>query len=433
MNTRVPLTEAEKDYIYERKHAGASLNQIAEEVGCAPITARKWWRHRRDGTHPQARGRPKRGELSTYPEAVRKAAVAIKRARPHSGPANVNLELKQQLQLTDEELPSHSRLSALFKAQCPEAVQPRQRYHYRQKPPPVAKYPHQLWQVDSKEAIRFGDEAKATALNIRDPKGALIIASRVFKTTTPRGWRKLTREEVQDVLRGAFTEWGLPEQIQTDREDVYIGAPQAPFPTLFTLWLAGLGITHVVSRNHKPTDQAAVERTHRTLGDLVWKDTYFDELEPLQQALDATRYRYNHEFPVQAADCKGRPPLIVYPHARHSGRPFHPDFEWLLFDLNRVDRYLSTFVWTRQVWSNGKVSVGGHQYSVGKAYAAQTISVRFIPDSRSFRFQAKDGSFIVERPALGLDKETIIGRIPVTVSDLLCFQLPLPLQWGMIL
>lgn len=433
MSSREPLTEAEKSYIYERKCAGVTLKQIAEEVGCAPITVRKWWRHGRDGTRPQARGRPKRGELSTYPEAVREAAVAIKRAHPHSGPAKVKLELKKQLQLTDAELPSHARLSALFKAACPEAVQPRQRHHYRQKPPPVAKYPHQLWQMDSKEAIDFGEAAKASALNIRDPKAALIIASRVFETTTLRGWRKLTREEVQDVLRAAFTEWGLPEQIQTDREDVYIGAPQAPFPTLFTLWLAGLGITHVVSRNHQPTDQAAVERTHRTLGDWVWKDIHFDALAPMQQALDATRYCYNHEFPVQAADCKGRPPLSVYPHARHSGRPFHPDVEWLLFDLDRVDRYLSAFVWTRKVWSSGKVSVGGHSYLVGRAYAAQTVSVRFIPGSRTFRFQAKDGSLIVERPALGLDKATIIGRIPVTVCDSFCFQLPLALQWGTIL
>jgi transposase-like protein len=49
MATRAPLTEAEKQYIYDRKQQGASLKMIAQELDCAPETARKWWRYRRDG------------------------------------------------------------------------------------------------------------------------------------------------------------------------------------------------------------------------------------------------------------------------------------------------------------------------------------------------------------------------------------------------
>jgi transposase-like protein len=357
MSTRVPLTEAEKQYIYERKQGGVSLERIAEELGCAPMTARKWWRHQREGTQPRPRGRPSLGILGTYPATVRETAVAIKRAHPHWGPANVRLELQCQLELEEEALPSSARLSALFKARCPEAVQPRQRYHYRHKPPPAVKYTHQRWQIDCKEAVPLGEKDVATIFNFRDPKAALIIASRAFVTTTPRGCRKLTEDEVKDVLRRAFVEWGMPLEVQTDREDVFVGAPQCYFPSSFTLWLAGLGITHVVGRYRKPTDQAHVERTHRTLGDMVWKDTQFSTLEQLQLALDDSRHRYNNELPVQASNCQGKPPLTVYPHAQHSGRPFHPSLEWNLFDLDRVDRYLSGFVWTRTVWSSGKVAV----------------------------------------------------------------------------
>jgi len=429
MSTRAPLTEAEKQYIYERKQTGVSLKRIAEEIGCAPMTARKWWRHQRDGTQSRPRGRPPIGILGTYPAALRETAVTIKRAHPHWGPANVRLELKCQLELDEEALPSCARLSALFKARCPESVQPRQRYHYRQKPPPVVKHTHQRWQIDSKEAIPLGDEDVATVFNIRDPKAALMIASRAFVTTTPRGWRKLTQDEVREVLRMAFVEWGLPLEIQTDREDVFVGAPQSYFPSPFTLWLTGLGITHIVGRYRKPTDQAHVERTHRTLGDMVWKDTHFCTLEHLQLALDDSRHRYNHELPVQASNCHGKPPLVVYPYAQHSGRPFHPDLEWDLFDMHRVDRYLSEFVWTRKVWSSGKVRIAGHSYSIGRDYASQKISVRFVSGSRSFRFQAQDGTVLSEQPARGLDKGDIIGRIPLgVVPSPLFFQLPLSLE-----
>lgn len=428
MSTRAPLTQAEKQYIYERKQVGATLKQIAQELKCAPETARKWWRHMRDGTQPQPRGRPRSGELGSYPAAVREAAVEIKRAHPHWGPAHVRIELKHQLELDERDLPSHSRLSALFKAQCPEAVQPRRRYHYRQKPPPLVKRPHQRWQMDSKEAIHLGDNDVATVLTIRDPKGALIIASQGFVTTTECGHRKLTQQEIQDVLRLAFSEWGLPLEVQTDREDVYIGAPQCHFPSMFTLWLVGLGITHIVSRDRKPTDQSQVERTHRTLGDMVWKDTHFATLEQFQFALDAGRHRYNTELPVQAANCRGQPPLTAHPCAKHSGRPFHIDVEWILFDMHRVDTYLSSFVWTRKVWPNGRTAVAGHDYRLGTAYAGQTVSVRFVPNSRAFRFLTEDGTLIAEWPAVGLDKEDIIGRIPVQVPTLLSFQLPLPLE-----
>jgi hypothetical protein len=366
--------------------------------------------------------------LSTYPVLVRERAVDIKRAHAHWGPANVKLELKRQLELDDDRLPSVSRLSALFKAECPEAVQPRRRRQYPEKPPPTVTRPHQRWQTDGKEAVPVGIQDVATILNVRDPAGALMIASRPFVTTTEKGWRKLSLQEVQDTLRLAFAEWGLPLEIQTDREVVYIGSPDRNFPSLFTLWLLGLGVTHVLSRHRRPTDQPHVERNHRTLADMTWKDEHFDTLQQLQMTLDDRRQRYNRELPVQAANCRGCPPLEVHPWARHSGRPFHPALEWALFDMQRVDAYLASQVWPRKVSATGNVSVGGHHYYVGRSHLEQLVSVQFIPKTRSFRFQAPDGSLVAERPAVGLDKVDLIGYMPLERAIPLVFQLPLPLE-----
>lgn len=425
MANRVPLTAAEKQYLQTRKLAGATLAVIAGELRCSRMTVRKWWRCLRDGVQPRARGRPRAGPLSTYPPPVVELAVALKRAHPHWGPANVNLELKHRLQLADEQLPCHSRLAALFRVACPEAVQPRRRREYPTTAPPPVRRVHQRWQSDGQEKATLSDGRVATILNLRDPAGALMIASQAFVTITAAGQRKLILAEVQQTLRRAFTQWGCPLEVQSDHEMVYVGAAGTDFPSPFTLWLIGLGITHITSRNRRPTDQPHVERTHRTLGDMAWKDEVLDTPEQLQALLDDRCQRYNQELPVRAADCQGRPPLTVYPWARHSGRPFHPALEWRQFDLARVDAYLASHVWTRQITVRGLVSLGGQRYYVGLVHKEQTVSVRFIPGKRTFRFQSTDGSLIAERPALGLEKIDLIGYMPIEEALPDRYQLPL--------
>ncbi len=426
MATRGRLTQEEKDVLIARRAAGVKMKHIAEELMCSPETVKKWWRIHRKGESQQPVGRPARGVLSSYPAEIVEQAVRIKRAHPHWGPANVRLELEHELKKGGGELPSMARLSALFKDRCPEAVQPHRHQAHPQQPLSQARHPHQRWQIDGKEKVGVGEQDVVTILSVRDPVGALMIASQAFLTTTPTGWRKVTLSEVQSVLRAAFTEWGMPLEVQTDHEVVYSGSPVADFPSQFTLWLVGLGMSHIPSRDRRPTDQSQVERNHRTLGDMAWKDEHFNEIGPLQSALDDCRNRYNHQFPVRAANCQGQPPLDVYPWAYHSGRPYHVSMEWLLFDLARVDAYLAQLVWTRQVNSSGCVAIGNHLYYVARALARQTVSVRFIPDTRTFRFQRTDGTVVKQQPAHALDKADLIGFVPLDALPI-SFQLPLPL------
>jgi hypothetical protein len=216
-------------------------------------------------------------------------------------------------------------------------------------------------------------------------------------------------------------------EVQTDHEVVYVGSNASDCPSRFSLWLMGLGLTHVTSRDRRPTDQSQVERGHRTLADMAWKDETFNVLDALQTTLDDRRQRYNTELPVQAADCHGRPPLAAHPQARHSGRPFHPALEWTLFDMQRVDTYLASQVWTRQVSSAGNVGIGGHLYYLGRAHLNQTVSARFMPDTRTFRFQLADGTLVHDLPAVGLDKVDLIGYMPI--DHILPVTLQLPLPW----
>ena len=427
MTTRQPLTAAEKTYLAERRASGATYGCIAQELNCAYETVRKHARRQRDQQVPRPRGRPAHGILSTYPAELVERAVTVKQAHPHWGPANVKLELQRQDDSASVALPSLSRLSALFKARCPEAVQPHRHQSYPERAVPRARSAHQRWQMDAKEKVVLAEQAIATVLNVRDPVTAVMIASQAFLTTTAHHWRKLTLPEVQATLRTAFAEWGCPLEIQTDHEDVYVGAATSDFPSRFTLWLLGLNIQHVTSRSHRPTDQAQVERGHRTLGDMAWKDELFAQVPALQTALDDRRQRYNTELPVTAADCDGHPPLSVHPSARCSGRPFCPDLEWHLFDLKRVDAFLAQQVWTRHVGEQGQVGVGSDHYYLGRDHAFQTVTVRFQPGTRTFRFAAADGTHLATLPARGLDQADLIGYLPLPDSGPLIFQFPLPL------
>lgn len=433
MAGRAPLTEAEKQQIYEREQAGVSHARVAQELGCSPETVRKWWRRHRRGQAGRCRGRPRRGVLSSYPDEVREGCVSLKRAHAHWGPANVKLELKQRLHLSDAQLPSNSRLSTLFKACCPEALQPRQRHYYPEQPPSAATEPHQRWQMDGQENVPLGASDVATVLALRDPLAALMLAAQAFVTTTEKAWRKLDLCEVQTTLRTAFSEWGLPQELQTDHEQVYTGAGTADFPSPFTLWLVGLGIKHVTGRTHRPTDQPQVERGHRTLADMAWKDQPAADVQALQSSLDAMRRRHNYELPVQAADCDGRPPLLAHPAAIHSGRPYDPAIEWTLFDMARIDRYLAERPWVRQITQSGCVSLGRHLYILGRAHKGKLATARFEASTHTFHFQLADGTDLGRQPAVVPDKAELIGFCPLNAELAMPVQLPLLTEAGTIL
>jgi transposase InsO family protein len=425
MTQHAPLTQAEKQMISQKKAAGVSLVQISVELQCSFETVRKWWRNGRDQVKVQARGRPKRGPLSTYPVKVREKAVELKQAHPHWGPEMVKLELKKALRLRTEELPSAARLSVLFKQSCADAVQPR---HRRWPPPPDPKVKdvHQRWQMDAKEGLPVGAE-RVNVQEIRDIFSGLMITSQTFVTTTPTRWRRLSRAEHQQVLRQAFSRWGRPLEVQTDNDGEFVNPTDPTFPSFFTLWLAGLGVKHVLSRPRRPTDQGQVERNHRSQGDFVWKDQSFERVEQLQQALDQQIDLYNQAYPSQAAHRHGSPPLSVFPNALTTGRPYHPDLEWELFDLKCVDAFLSQFVWTRKVAKNGTVHIATNYYILGSSWKGHTVSVRFLADSRSFRFDDAQGALIKILPAQSLEKEHLIGLIPIHSPLPVGFQFAFPL------
>jgi putative transposase len=431
MATRAPLTLAEKERIYTAKLTGRSLAAIAADLNCSYQTARKWWRqardHGRSAFQQSRRGRAATGILSRFAPAVTARALSLKREHPTWGPDRVRSELQPDPSLLGLRLPSRSRLAVLFKTACPDLVAPRRPRSPPASAPPHPTAVHECWQLDCQEAILLADDHRASICTIRDPVGAAILTSQAFDVTSGTRGRRLTWEEVRSVIRSAFARWEtLPDALQTDNEVCLGGQPSDPAPSQLTLWLVGLGVQHRFIRPNTPTDQAQVERTHRTLDGFVGLPDPHLDVGQLQQRLDIEREQHNRWFPSRASDCAGRPPLVAHPELLRPRRAYRLEWEQHLFDLQRVYDYLMTIPLERKVSSTGQIQLRGRSCSVGRAYAGQTVLVQCDAQTHEWVVQQQDGVAVKRLPISGLEVTALTGITDVPLPELPAIQLTLP-------
>lgn len=411
MSHRIALTVAQRESIYRKKLDGHSISELAQKYHCSPSCARRWWRvgrdHGVDGLHKPRGTRPGSGALSQFDLIVAEQALRSKQLHPRRGATRILDDLTAEPGLTGHPLPKRSSLAEFFHQRCPELLHS---YQHQLAPPPQARHVHELWQMDGKEGVALQDGTIATVLDVHEPVACIFLGSFAHAVQTEKHWRKLTLRETQDDLRAVFTEFGLPVGIQTDRENLYGRPATEAFPTLFTLWLVGLGIQHHFGRPNQPTDQPQVERGHRTLFDWMAQPDPIANLGTLQIDLDTARYKHNAVLSSQAGDCQGGIPLQVHPEVLRVQRPYHPTAELNLFSLAHVDQFLSQFTWQYKVSAVGQIPIHDYSYSVGMTHAGKTIDVRFDPRTREFIFSdAQTTQEIRRHPARGLDIATITG------------------------
>lgn len=420
MAQRDSLTVAQRESIYQGRLQGHSLAALAKQQHCSYSCARMWWRIGRDqglaGLHRTGRARPTPGVLSTFDPLIAERTLHWKRLHPRRGPTRILRDLADDAVVGEARLPKRSTVANYFQSGCPELIQ---RHQPRPLSPAQPKDVHELWQMDGKENIRLKDGTIATTLDLREPVACIFLGSTAHAVQTAQAWRKLTLGETQTDLRLVFTVFGMPRGIQTDREALYGQPATEAFPSVFTLWLVGLGIHHAFSRPNQPTDQPQVERGHRTLFDWMAQAEPPLDLTTLQADLDTARHMHNAVLPSQAGHCQGQVPLQVHPEVLQAQRPYHPSAELDLFSMDRVDAFLSRFTWQYKVSSVGQVPVQGHRYSVGIAHAGEQVDVRFDPQDRSLVFKDSQSAQELKRcPAQGFDVTTITGlTVPPPTSQ----------------
>lgn len=425
-------TPQQRREFYVRHRMGETYQQIADSEGVSRECVRAWCRHQRNGGDCQTRyQREPRGLLSQFDPKVRYCILRLRLEHPRWGPSRILNQSSKRSSLCGLRLPSVSSIGR-YLHQWPRFRRQRRPMIERQRPHQPTEV-HQRWQLDFKMGIALKNGSQVNLQTVREPVGAAYIGAFVSPAgQIGRNPRKVTLEEVRSTLRACFTRWRtLPDEIQTDGEVLFIGQPQDSFPSTFTLWLMGLGIDHLVIRPGKPTDNAEVERCHRTVNDYAVVGNEDADLTQLQRILGESIDELNKELPSQAKDCHGLPPLRAHPELLEPRHPFQPTHELALFDIQRVDAYLATFVWERKVGTTGQITLGGrHQrYSVGRAYAHHQVLIRFDPHDRHFVFyhdQDPDHE-IGRRPAKDLEVADLTG-LATWPAGLLPQQLPLPLS-----
>lgn len=438
MGQPTPLTEAERERIYQGKLQGKTEWEIAAELDRSVHVVHKWCqRIGHEGWHglrTRKRGPAPQGVLSRFDPRVVQTALNLKRTHCRWGADRVRVEMSQGPHLKGLVLPSRSRLSVFFKEKCSDCIAISSPRSPTPAAPPLATAVHEVWQLDNQEKIELGDGEIAVICNVHDPWGAALIASRAFAAKTVKHWRKLDWTEIRQVFRDGFTEWGtLPDSVLTDNELVLAGTPCDPFPSKLTLWLRGLGVKHHHIRPHCPTDQPQVERGHRTLDNLTRDDESRANVGALQHGLDRERHLYNQFFPSRASDCAGRPPLVAHPELLHPRRPYQPEWEGALFDLQRVFDYLAEFAFERHISATGVVSLGRRLYSVGRRHAGKTVQVHCDAETHEWvcceKITDNDQEIqpeLARRPVKGIDVQSLTGLPPQALTLAQPVQLTLP-------
>ena len=86
--------------------------------------------------------------------------------------------------------------------------------------------------MDAKESVYVAGVGTVTIDQARDEFGRATVMHRIHPAEQPeQRIVKLTTAQVQQDCRIAFTEWGLPDAIQTDQASIFVDADPTPFPT----------------------------------------------------------------------------------------------------------------------------------------------------------------------------------------------------------
>jgi Homeodomain-like domain len=414
----------ERVLIGELSQLGMKDPQIAKQLGIKQRTVRKWrqkWaKQGRTGLASQM-GRPPQGALSSFPADIAAQLKRWRQAHPGWGPKTLWVELAKHPAWNAEPLPSRASIARWLRqagktrpyekqAQLPQVLS-------------VASVCHEEWEMDARGHQLIEGVGMVSLIQVNDLLSRVKVISYPGLVGQTRIERYPATQDYQLVLRRAFVEWGLPDRLAVDRAHVNLDVHSpTPFPTPLHLWLLALGVQLTFGRPRQPRDQAVTERSHQTWWAQVVVGQHLDSVDSLWQALELRRSFLNEDLPCESLG--DRAPLTAFPQARQPRRRYRPEWEEAMLDLERVYHFLGECRWFRRSSLVGTVSLGGHNYSLGKAWYNTEVEVTFDPDEHTFVFQAPPRPE-KRLPIRWLTKAFLMGEL----TPLACFsqfQLMLP-------
>jgi len=422
--------QVERIEMVERHVAGEPLAEIAKSMDRSVYTVRKWWRTYRDqgwaGLEPKAKGPPRVGALGRFDPMVKYVALRLKRQHPGWGTPILRIYMQRQSSLANLAIPGNTALWNYLKQYGDRLIQPKRLFTKRPQPdtPKRGQQAHECWEMDFKGDERVGGcNAIVAPFAVSDEASGAPLARFIHELRAKGNRRGLTVRTVQADLRQVFSQWGLPDALRMDRDSLFVGSSRLDWPGTLLIWLIGLGVQPIINRAYRPTDNALVERSHRTWKSDVLAGGQYVDLIALQRFSDQTLEDRRCHLPSRHCNNHGLPPMLAFPDLAKARRLYALDQESSLFCLERVDAYLAQWQWRRKVDPTGRISMANKNYPVGRSYRGKIVKIHFDPKTRDFvstnmdnqeisRFQIEDVSrnFILG-PGVRLKRKPSRGRL----------------------
>lgn len=416
-----PTTFEERIEIGERWEAGEKDVEIAAAMMRSIWTVRKWRRkYQQTGRSGlvSRMGRPPTGALGQYSPEIRQAISKMRKSSPGWGPVTIRTELEDDPVYSKKQLPSRSRIAAYLR----QEGFTRKYERHSELPQPKTVEPeraHEIWEVDAQGVIKIPGLGAVSIINIKDLFSRLNVDSHpCLNTSHPN------RLDYQLILRRAFVNWGLPEQISLDHDSVfYDNASASPYPTVLHLWLIAFGIEVRFIKKKPPLEHSVIERSHQTVDQQAIAGQSFADSLDLHKRLSDRLDFLNLRYPSLALG--GQAPLVACPEAKRTQHPYRLEWEEEMLDMQRVYEYLAKGRWFRLTSIQGQFSLGAYRYNAGSHLAKQTLEITFDPQTHELVCLSEDGNQTIRFFCQGLSKANLMGELNPLIT-FPAYQLELP-------
>lgn len=357
-------------------------------------------------------GRPIKGALSTYPQKMRDDIFNIRNNHEGWGASLILVELEGKYGYSDAELPSNDAVNRYLKQEGFIKERAPKGHLQAEDCKPPRRF-HDLWEMDAQGAVAVDGLGHVSNINIKDTKSrAHCMAFPVHvkgRSSQPKTNHYLW------TLRLAFEQWGLPKAIQVDRDSVFIdSASKSPFPSKMHLFLIGLGVKLCFIDVPPPSKQAMVERSHQSIDKQTLQGQHYDYWKQLFSFTNERRRLINEKLPNRLLDKKA--PLVIFPKAKHSGRPYTVEQEAELISMPRIHKHLAKCLWYRKVSSAKTVSLDGETYYLKEATPSTQLEIKFCNRAKKIIFRDAKERIIAKTPIKNFSIQDVMG---VTTKELI--------------
>ena len=259
--------------------------------------------------------------------------------------------------------------------------------------------PHQIWEVDAKERVRLASGQRVSWLAFTDEASGALLATPL---SPPGALAERPPHRDPGHVPPHVHPLG-PARGGPCRQRVSLGVTR-DLPTELALWLIGLGVAVIWNPPAQPRKNPKVERCQGVAAAWAEPQACADPAA-LSAHLDWVGRVQCREYPSIGGSTR----VEAYPGLLIARRAYQESQEPTLWELGRVDRWLSPRTWDRRVDQNGVISIYGHHHWVGRVYRGQDMTVRYDGLARQWVVRDQTGEVAWRFEARELSREAILG------------------------